>query len=50
MACYTGPPLAPKLDGVGLIDKRSSTAETSQIVKIHQFSKIGVTVFTLSYD
>ena len=25
MACYTGPRLAPKLDGVGLIDNRPSS-------------------------
>ena len=33
-----------KLDGVGPIDNRPSTAEAPPIGKIHQFSKIAVTL------
>ena len=33
-----------KLDGVGPVDNRPSTAEAPPIGKIHQFSKIAVTL------
>ena len=39
MACYTGPPLAPKLDGVGLIDNRPFTDYLKCFVRIKKMTK-----------